>query len=265
LPVPDFYVSDSYSTPPGTRRLPLARVMGWTRLAFYWYMYRVVVEAQATARRGQYDNAAFQRSSERSARAVEGCGGTIEVTGLDNLLSVSGPVVIVGNHMSFLETFLMPAMILPRKPVCFVVKESLLHHPALGPLMTSLQPVALTRTNPREDLRTMMEQGRQRLDSGRSVCVYPQSTRMHDFDTAKFTSIGAKLAQRAGRPVIPVALRTDFLGNGTLVKDLGPVHPDRPARFAFGPPIGTAEARSAHEQVVAFITERLTAWGVSCR
>lgn len=263
--MPDLYAADHYRTPSDARRLPLARFLGWTRLPFYWYMYRTVVEAQELARAGRFDGAGFQHSSERSARVIEGCGGTIEVTGLDHLAKVDGTAVIVGNHMSFLETFLMPAMILPRKPVCFVVKESLLRHPALGPLMSSLEPVALTRTNPREDLRTMMEQGRQRLESGRSICVYPQSTRTPYFDAAKFSSIGAKLAQRTGRPLVPVALRTDFLGNGVLLKDLGPVYPERPIRFAFGPAIDATDARAAHEQAVAFMVGQLTAWGVSCR
>jgi 1-acyl-sn-glycerol-3-phosphate acyltransferase len=109
-----------------------------------------------------------------------------------------------------------------------------------------------------------MEQGRQRLDSGRSVCIFPQSTRRLDFEAAKFSSIGAKLAQRAGRPIVPVALRTDFLGNGLLVKDLGPVHTERPVRFAFGAPVAASDARQAHEEVVAFLASRLSAWGVMC-
>jgi 1-acyl-sn-glycerol-3-phosphate acyltransferase len=262
--VSHLYATDSYSTAVGVPRLPLARLLGWTRLPFYWHAYRTVVAAQGLARRGQYGSAEFQHSSEQIARIVEGCGGRIEVSGLDHLAGVNGAAVIVGNHMSFLETFLMPAMILPRKPVCFVIKESLLRHPAMGPVMAALEPVALTRTNPREDLRTIMEQGRQRLESGRSICIYPQSTRLPYFDPAKFSSIGAKLAQRTGRALVPVALQTDFLGNGVVIKDLGPVYPDRPARFAFGPPIESGDARQAHDQVVAFIASRLSAWGVAC-
>lgn len=261
----ELYAGDAYATPPGTRLRPLARVLGWTRIPFYWYTARQVIRARAKALRGEYTAAAFAHDSEQIARAVEGCGGRIEVSGLDHLAAAEGSVVIVGNHMSFLETFLMPAMILPRKPVCFVVKGSLLRHPAMAAILGALDAVPLTRTNPREDFRVMMEEGQRRLESGRSLCIFPQSTRTPYFDAARFSSIGAKLAQRCGRPIVPVALRTDFLGNGRWVKDLGPVHPDRPVRFAFGPAVEASNARRAHEQAIAFITSRLSEWGVECR
>lgn len=262
--MPESFTADTYTTPPALRRPLLARLLGWTRLPFYAYVFGVVRRGRAAALAGRFDAAQFARCSEHVIRAVEVCGGRLEVSGLDHLSAVPGPVVIVGNHMSFLETFVLPALILPRKPVSFVIKQSLLDHPALGPILRCTESVALTRTNPREDLRIILEEGVRCLRSGRSLCVFPQSTRRADFVAAKFSSIGAKLAQRGGCPLVPVALRTDFLGNGVLLKDLGPVHPERPVRIAFGPPIDSADGRLAQQRTLDFVASTLSAWGVAC-
>lgn len=259
------FSGDRYETPPGVPISLFARLLGWTRLPFYWYVYEAVQRGRRLSLAGAFDDAAFIARSVETVRAVERCGGRLIVDGLQHLSATPEPVVLVGNHMSFLETFALPSMVIPRRPLSFVVKDTLLRHPAMAAILSTQRPIAMTRTNPRADLKTMMREGLERLQSGRSVCVFPQSTRSAEFVEAKFNSIGAKLAERAGRPVIPIAVRTDFIGNGVLVKDLGPICRDRVVRFTFGPPIAVADAKDAHRQVVAFIVANLTAWGVVCR
>ena len=97
-----------------------------------------------------------------------------------------------------------------------MVKESLLKYPFFGPVLGSREPIVVGRSNPREDLVAVLEGGEARLKQGRSVIVFPQSTRSSVFDPAHFNTIGVKLAKRAGVPVIPVALKTDAWGNGNL-------------------------------------------------
>jgi 1-acyl-sn-glycerol-3-phosphate acyltransferase len=94
------------------------------------------------------------------------------------------------------------------------------------------------------------------------VVIFPQATRSAEFDPAEFNSLGVKLAARAGVPVIPLALRTDFMGNGRLVKDLGPIDPGKGVYYAFGAPLQVSKTgRETHEAVVKFITTHLKAWG----
>jgi 1-acyl-sn-glycerol-3-phosphate acyltransferase len=40
--------------------------------------------------------------------ALENVGVRFEITGLDNLKSFEGPAVFIANHMSTLETFVLP-------------------------------------------------------------------------------------------------------------------------------------------------------------
>ena len=79
--------------------------------------------------------------------------------------------------MSTLETVILPVIVLPFRRVTFIVKESLLTYPIFGPIMRSLDPLPVTRTNPRLDLKTVLEGGVARLQQGASIVVFPQTTR----------------------------------------------------------------------------------------
>jgi 1-acyl-sn-glycerol-3-phosphate acyltransferase len=195
-------------------------------------------------------------------KAAEGAGGVVEVGGLEHVAGVSGPVVFVGNHMSTLETLLLPGLILPFKEVAFVVKQSLLDYPVFGKIMRAVKQIAVARVNPRDDLKVVLTQGEAMLKAGVSVVIFPQATRSVEFDVAEFNTLGVKLAARAGVPLVPLALKTDFMGNGRVFKDLGYVDHRKTIHFEFGAPMDVkGNGREAHEAVVAFISSRLRQWG----
>jgi len=261
-----YFAGDSYSTPSDNKRDLADRLFLGTRVWFHSLCLRVEAEARAYARRGVYGPENFAVTSWEMLRNIERCGGRIEMSGLDYIRNAAPPFVFVGNHMSTIETFLLPVMILPFADVTFVVKESLLRHFYFGPIMRACRPIAVSRTNAREDLVRVLTEGRRILGEGRSLIVFPQSTRNRVFDPAAFNTMGAKLAERAGVPLVPVALKTDFWDNGRLVRDLGPIHRDRTVHFEFARPIGPGvAARDAHQQALDFIVERLLSWGGEVR
>ncbi|MGB7325898.1 MAG: lysophospholipid acyltransferase family protein [Rubripirellula sp.] len=224
---------------------------------FGWNVYKSSVKA----RHGEYDGAEWSRSSHEVLTALESVGVKTEVTGIDNVRSLASPCVFVGNHMSTLETIILPAILRPVLPVTFVVKQSLIDYPVFRHILRSRNPIAVTRNNPREDFKAVMEGGTARLRDGISIVVFPQTTRSVTFDPAQFNSIGIKLALRAGVPVVPFALLTDAWGNGKRIKDFGPVDPTKTVRFAFGEPI-KIEDRGAkqHQQVIDFIESKMAQW-----
>jgi len=230
-------------------------------LSFYMMATGIVIKGSRAAVRGQYDMERWTSDSQDIANAAETVGGRIEIDGLDNFRSLDGPCVIVANHMSTLETFMIPSILQPIKDITFIVKRSLLEYPVFKHVMRASGPITVSRENPREDLKAVFEQGGQMLSRGRSVVVFPQTTRSDVFDPEHFNSIGAKLASKAGVPVIPMALYTAFWSNGKILKDYGRIHPERKIRFSIGKPIhidgkGTRE----HQQVVEFIRGRLDNW-----
>jgi len=251
---------DTYRTPAG-RRSAWTRLCPVPRVNLYLPVLGVVIRANRLARQDRYGDREWVHSSLTILRALEGTGMRVSVEGLEHLRALEGPAVFLGNHMSTLETFVLPGIIHPVRPVTFVVKGSLLTYPLFGPIMRSRDPVAVGRRNPREDLTAVLRGGAERLGRGISVIVFPQTTRTSRFDPAQFNTIGVKLAARAGVPVVPVALRTDAWGNGRWVKDFGPVHPDRPVHFRFGEPLVVeGKGAAAHEATVRFIQEALAEW-----
>ena len=163
--------------------------------------------------------------------------------------------------MSTLETYLLPAIFLPRFPVTFVVKKYLVEMPLFSDVMKSRSPVVLGRSNPREDLLKVLHEGSDRLKNGMSVVVFPQGTRCEHFDDAKFNSLAVKLAARAGVPLVPLALKTNAWSLGHRVKEFGKIYPNRDVLFRFFPPITVkGSGRAEHNAIRDTLRETLSFW-----
>jgi 1-acyl-sn-glycerol-3-phosphate acyltransferase len=152
-------------------------------------------------------------------------------------------------------------LIVPRRDVTFVVKESLITYPLFGHVMRSRHPVVVGRENPREDLRVVMEDGRQRLEANVSIILFPQTTRSVEFDPKKFNTLGVKLAKRCNVPVVPFALKTNAWGLGRGLKDFGRICPEKTVHIHFGEPMAIrGSGKEEHNAIVEFIEKNLSAW-----
>ncbi len=252
---------DAYVTDPGRPRSLFSRIFLSPKWTFYPQFFLIIWANGRRAKKGLYGGREWAESSLDVMRALENVGVCIEITGMDKIKGVEGPAVFIGNHMSTLETMVLPCIIQPLKEATFIVKKDLLTMPVFGPVMRSRDPVVVGRVNPREDLKTVLEEGVKKLRAGRSIVVFPQSTRSVVFDPEEFNSIGIKLASRAGVPVVPVALKTDAWGIGKHVKEFGPVDTGKKVHFAFGEPMTvTGRGAEEHQTVIRFIQERLEAW-----
>lgn len=258
-----FFPNASYDTPVEKRRRLVDRLFLNTRGYFVGGYVHEIIRARSMALKGEYDRKAWSESSYRIFNLVENCGGKIHLRGLDNLRKCQGPVVFVSNHMSTLETFVFPCIIAPLMEVTYVVKRSLVDHPLFGPVMRSRNPIVVERTNPREDFQTVMTEGKKLLAQGTSIIVFPQSTRTVGLIPEEFNSMGIKLAKAAGVQVVPVAIKTNFWGNGKILKDVGPVDRSQPVHMVFGEPFAVqGSGKDEHKRVVEFISDNLRQWGL---
>jgi len=225
---------------------------------------RSILWSRRRAMKGLFTENDMVTASHRTAKYIEKTGGSLHITGIDKLADNSGPFVFCGNHMSTLETFLLPGIITPYMPCSFVVKDALLQNRIFGPIMNALQPIAVGRQDPRKDLKAVLQEGTEHIQkNGRSIFIFPQTTRMTTFNPEQFNSLGVKLASRAGVPVIPVALKTDFWTPGKVLKDVGSVHPEKDVRISFGEPrLCDNNVREIQSQVVEFVQSHLQQWGV---
>jgi 1-acyl-sn-glycerol-3-phosphate acyltransferase len=228
---------------------------------FYTKVGGIVWKSNRLAIRGAYSGNEWIQSSINVIETMESLGVVFEIQNFHHFRGLDCPCVFVGNHMSVLETFVLPSLIQPHRNVTFVVKESLISYPVFGPILQTRDPIVVGRVNPRDDLRVVLEEGQKRLSRNISVVIFPQTTRSPDFDTQKFNTLGVKLAKRADVPVIPVALKTDAWGIGRKFKDFGKIVPTKPVHMCFGEPLHIeGSGKQEHNTIIEFISGKLNEW-----
>ena len=230
---------------------------------FYAKVALSVLDASRMCRQGIYSRYHKISSSLGVLKALQTIGVDLGVENLAAYKTLTVPCVFVSNHMSVLETFLFPCLILPYRGFTFVLKRSLTEYPIFKHIIRSLNPIVVDRANPREDFRKVLADGMRCLTKNISVLIFPQTTRNLHFNPKNFNSLGIKLARQANVPVIPVAVKTDAWGMGRLMRDLGKIDPAKPVRIAFGDPVYiTGNGKLAHQAILDFISSKLTDWGV---
>ena len=188
-----------YETPPDVHRNLYGRLLSGRLDCFYYAdVTHVVFSANRCARHGQFDRLTWARHGLRMLQAAERAGGRARFSGFDNIAKARLPVVYTSNHMSVVDTTILPAALLGFGDVATVVKESLMTYPLFGRVMRATDPISVTRRDAREDLKLVMTRGEAFLRAGRSVLIFPQATREPGFNPSEFNSLGVKLARNAG-------------------------------------------------------------------
>ncbi|MCU0474274.1 MAG: 1-acyl-sn-glycerol-3-phosphate acyltransferase [Bacteroidales bacterium] len=256
-----YFDSYSYDTPV-KEKLNLTERLRLNNRLYFIYKYAIIVlKSRKQAKIGMYGDKEWEDSSFYIFRLIEKTGGKFHISGMENIAKSPEPVLFIGNHMSTLETMILPGIISPLRRVTFVVKESLVKHPLFGDVMRSRDPIVVGRTDPRKDFEAVMDGGMELLSKGISIIIFPQSTRSLEFRPEDFNSLGVKLAKKAGVKVVPVALKTDFWGNGKIVKELGPIDRHKPIWFKFGEPFPVSgNGKEENQKIIDFIKSSLKEW-----
>lgn len=253
--------SNEYRTPEKNKLTFKDRLMLDSRIYFTLKYAGIVLKTRVQARKKKYDTAAWAGSSFYILRFIEKAGGKFNITGMENINRHNGPVLFISNHMSTLESMILPCIIAPRREVTFVVKESLVKHPLFKDVMLSRNPIVVGRADPRKDLEAVMEGGRVLLSAGTSIVIFPQSTRSLEFNPEAFNSLGVKLAKKNSVPVVPIALKTDYWGSGKIIKELGAIDSRKTIHIKFGEPfMVSGSGKDDNNRIIDFIQSALASW-----
>ncbi|MCX7875407.1 MAG: 1-acyl-sn-glycerol-3-phosphate acyltransferase [Melioribacteraceae bacterium] len=228
---------------------------------FYLNLLRILIKSNRLARKGIYNDIQWSNSSVDVINSLENSGIKFYFEGIDNVKNVNVPVIFISNHMSTLETMVLPALIQPYKNVVYVIKEELAKYPLFGKIVMARDPIRVGRYNPREDLIKVLEQGAEKIKNGKSIIIFPQKTRTKFFDESSFNTLGIKLAKKNNIPVIPVALYTEAWGNGKLIKEIGKIDKTKEVKISFGNPFYVeGNGNEEHQRVVNFIKQKFVEW-----
>ncbi len=156
------------------------------------------------------------------------CGIRIEVEGTENI--PDQPSVIMIKHTSTLET-LWQVTAFPQ--TTWVLKREITWMPIFGWVIgLALKPIAINRSSGGSAVKQVIRQGKQKLDDGIWVTIFPEGTRMPPGETRRYGVSGAALAANAECPVVPVAHNAaDFWSKRSFSKHAGTV------RFVIGPSV----------------------------
>lgn len=129
------------------------------------------------------------------------CGVKYQVIGKENIPKDEA-IVIMANHQSTWETISL-ASIFP--PLTWVLKRELLRIPFFGWGLSLIRPIAIDRKVGKTAIEQIKIQGKERLDRGLSLVIFPEGTRVTKGKVIPFKKGGAVLAEYAQKNVLPVA------------------------------------------------------------
>jgi 1-acyl-sn-glycerol-3-phosphate acyltransferase len=135
-----------------------------------------------------------------TAAAASICGLRYRVIGAENIPRV--PCVILSKHQSAWETLAWQTVFPPQ---VWVMKRELLWIPFFGWGLAMLSPIAINRGSGSKALRQMAEQGRERLDAGFCIVIFPEGTRVAPGERGTYHPGGAWLTVKTGALALPVA------------------------------------------------------------
>jgi len=176
----------------------------------------------------------------RHARVQAWAGKMLTVLGIGLQVrgtpAPQGPMLLVANHVSWLDILVMHAA----RHCRFVSKSEVRHWPLIGTLATGAGTLYIERKSRRDALRVVHEMAA-RLQAGDVLAVFPEGTTSDGLDLLPFHANLIQAAVTVDAPAQPVALQfvdTDtgrrsvsaaYIGDDTLVDSLW--------RTVSGPPI----------------------------
>ncbi|MBT2478435.1 1-acyl-sn-glycerol-3-phosphate acyltransferase [Streptomyces sp. ISL-94] len=156
------------------------------------------------------------------------------IEGLENI-PAQGPAIIAGNHLSFSDHFLMPAIL--KRRITFLAKAEYFTGPGVKGRLTaaffrSAGQIPVDRSG-KDAGQAALREGLGVLAKDELLGIYPEGTRSHDGRLYKGKVGVAAMALGAGAPVIPCAM----LGTFEIQPPGQKIPKIRRVRIRFGEPL----------------------------
>lgn len=163
------------------------------------------------------------------------CGVKFQVRGREHI--PAGAAILFSKHQSTWETYALQ-LIFP--PQVWVFKRELLRVPFFGWGLVALKSISIDRSSGRKAVKQIVEQGRQRLDAGIWVTIFPEGTRVAPGQHKRWGIGGAILAEQTGYPIVPVAHNAgERWPKGAFIKRPGTI------QVVIGQPVETRGRKAA--------------------
>ncbi|MCC6485759.1 MAG: 1-acyl-sn-glycerol-3-phosphate acyltransferase [Armatimonadetes bacterium] len=170
--------------------------------------------------------------------------GSWRITGHENIPE-SGPVIIISNHVSYLDPPLMGSAV--KRPVAYMAKRELFTQSrALAWVCRKLEayPVRQGMAD-REALRQTYD----RLNKGWMVGIFPEGHRSDSGDLQEFQPGMAVIALKSRAPVVPCG----FCGTHEMLPPHAKIIHRSHIEVQFGPPLDLSDLYDAEDRKAAVV------------
>jgi len=173
--------------------------LGYVAVTVFWATLSVLIGwAMPLRRRYDFIIGVWTRAALWWLKAT--CGIRVRAVGLKRI--PKDPCIFLVRHESTWETLWVPTLTSPQAPL---VKRELLRIPLWGWAFAMVRPIAIDRAKPNTALRQFIARGKDRLNRGMSVALFPEGTRLASGERGRFYRGGAGLAAATGTPVVVIA------------------------------------------------------------
>jgi 1-acyl-sn-glycerol-3-phosphate acyltransferase len=124
------------------------------------------------------------------------------VEGIENVPG-DGPVILAMNHNSFMDSIFVPLVV--KRPVVFLGKSDYFDKWYMKWFFSGVGVIPVRREGGQAG-EASLNAGIEQLNKGLSVGIYPEGTRSPDGRLYRGKTGVARMALRAGAPIVPVAL-----------------------------------------------------------
>ena len=178
------------------------------------------------------------------------------IEGLEHV-PATGAAIVAGNHLSFSDHFLMPAIL--KRRITFLAKKEYFTGPGIRGRLTaaffrSAGQIPVDRTG-KEAGQAAIREGLGVLSKDELLGIYPEGTRSHDGRLYKGKVGVAVMALKAGVPVIPCAMIGTFEAQppGKVIPNIHPV------KIRFGKPLDFSryEGMENEKAILRAITDEI--------
>ena len=167
----------------------------------------------------------FPRLSEaqQHARVQAWAVRMLHILGIELVVSgtppLTGPVLLVANHISWLDILVMHAA----RHCRFIAKSEVHHWPLIGRLATGAGTLYIEREKRRDAMRVVHHMA-ERLRDNEVLAVFPEGTTTDGTKLLPFHGNLVQAAISADAPVLPMALRYEDARSGAI--SLAPAYVD---------------------------------------
>jgi acyl-[acyl-carrier-protein]-phospholipid O-acyltransferase/long-chain-fatty-acid--[acyl-carrier-protein] ligase len=181
----------------------------------------------------------------------------IKIVGQKNV-PLKGPAILVSNHMSFVDAFLVGACV--QRFIRFMIYEYFYEIKAIQWLLRLMKAIPIADGNRREVLKSLAA-AREELKAGHMVCIFAEGAITRTGNLLPFKKGFERIAEGLDVPIIPVHLDRVW---GSIFSFKGlkffwklPTHFPYPVTVSFGEPMVGAKAHEVRQAVMELGSQAL--------